>query len=203
MEILETAVRTYEEWKEENRKDILEKIIEKNRDINIQHSDWYYPTIEDFCTRVEEKGFNVEAGDVRFTGFWCQGDGASFTGSIDILTFLRKTKQLTKYRSVVAKINNNIISDTVTIDQISYQYCHENTCSVEDIEVYDEDLITPKVQDLLDELYALLEETRYDLCKELYSELQSDYDSLTSDEYIIETILLCRYSFNEEGDLSA
>jgi len=194
---------TYEEWKEEGRKDILEKIIEKNRDMNVEYSDWYYPTIEDFCTRLEEKGFNIEKDDVRFTGFWSQGDGASFTGSINILTFLRKTKQLTKYRSVVAKINDNIISDTVSIYQVSYHYCHENTCSVDDIEVYNEDLISPKVQDLLDELYALLEETRYNLCKELYSDLETDYDSLISDESIIDTITANEYNFDEEGDLSA
>ena len=42
---------------------------------------WYDCTIEDFCdTILPHFGVDVSYKDVAFSGFWSQGDGASFTG---------------------------------------------------------------------------------------------------------------------------
>ena len=42
---------------------------------------WYEHTIEDFVTNIlPHFGLDVSYKDVSFTGFWSQGDGASFTG---------------------------------------------------------------------------------------------------------------------------
>ena len=50
--------------------------------IGIQPFDgWYECTVEDFCERVlPHFGLTVCSEDVQFSGFWNQGDGASFTG---------------------------------------------------------------------------------------------------------------------------
>lgn len=42
---------------------------------------WYEHTIEDFCDNaLPHFGLDVSYRDVAFSGFWSQGDGASFTG---------------------------------------------------------------------------------------------------------------------------
>ena len=42
---------------------------------------WYEFSIEDFCERIcPHFGLSVCPEDVSFSGFWSQGDGASFTG---------------------------------------------------------------------------------------------------------------------------
>lgn len=50
--------------------------------IDIQpHDGWYDDTIEDFCDNIlPHFGLDVSYKDVEFSGFWSQGDGASFTG---------------------------------------------------------------------------------------------------------------------------
>lgn len=46
---------------------------------------WYDSTIEDFCdTILPHFGVDVSYKDVEFTGFWSQGDGASFKGSFNL-----------------------------------------------------------------------------------------------------------------------
>lgn len=45
------------------------------------HDYWYESTIEDFCDNIcPHLGLDVSYRDVVFSGFWSQGDGASFTG---------------------------------------------------------------------------------------------------------------------------
>ena len=46
------------------------------------YEDWYEHTIEDFCDNIcPHFGLDVSYKDVEFSGFWSQGDGASFTGN--------------------------------------------------------------------------------------------------------------------------
>lgn len=53
--------------------------------------EWYQDTIELFTEDMEEFGLNINSSDVQFSGFYSQGDGASFTASasdIDLHKFL-------------------------------------------------------------------------------------------------------------------
>ncbi len=53
------------------------ELIEKHRDINVDH-DWWDCTYDHFMEDMKQVGITVK--DMRFSGFWSQGDGASFTG---------------------------------------------------------------------------------------------------------------------------
>jgi hypothetical protein len=77
MKTIEITTRTIGEWLEYNKK-VAEKIIEKYRDINTDF-DWYNYTIEEFVGEMESKGLDIDPKNVKFSGFWSQGDGASFT----------------------------------------------------------------------------------------------------------------------------
>lgn len=54
------------------------KLIEKHRDFNV-HDTWYDFTIDQFVEECNKLKFDVSVEDVQFSGFWSQGDGASFT----------------------------------------------------------------------------------------------------------------------------
>jgi hypothetical protein len=70
---------TFEELPAESQK----KAIEKNDDINVDYN-WWEDSINLFCEDMWELyGVDVESKDVQFTGFYSQGDGASFTGEVE------------------------------------------------------------------------------------------------------------------------
>lgn len=64
--------------------ELLEKVIEKHRDINVSF-DWWDFIYEDFNERNNEY-FGIDK--IYFSGFWSQGDGAMFEYS-DISNRLR------------------------------------------------------------------------------------------------------------------
>jgi hypothetical protein len=53
---------------------------------------------------------------------------------------------------------------------------------------------------MLDAL-GIVEETRHNFCREIYRALETEYDYLTSEEAIIETIEANEYEFTEDGEL--
>ena len=199
MRTKEIKIGTYKEWKAVNET-VTQRILEKHSDINVDFEGWYEDIIENFCENVEKIGFNVTIDDVQFSGFWSQGDGASFTGSIDILKYLKETKQLTAYRPLVKAINEGNVENIVGITRGSCLYSHENTCSVDTIEVYG--YISPKVEDLRIDLEYELEEKRKDLSIELYRDLKKTYNYLCSEEIIVETLVANEYEFDESGDIA-
>jgi len=200
MRTKEIKIGTYAEWKAANDS-VAEKILEKYRDINTDH-EWYTFSVEDFCESIKKIGFDVDSDDVQFTGFWSQGDGASFTGSIDILEYLKGSKQLTRYSALRRAIDNGKVENYVGISRDSYHYSHENTCSIEYIDVYTDD-ITDLVDSQVAELQDDLEEKRLELSKELYRKLSDEYDYLCSDKALIETFVANEYDFDEDGDIVA
>lgn len=59
---------------------------------------WYEPLIEDAVNELAENGF--EDAEIAFTGFWSQGDGASFTCKrIDVPLFLKKNRPCMDFQS--------------------------------------------------------------------------------------------------------
>lgn len=81
----ETTVRTLSQMKEAAAKgEVSFSAYEHARnfcaDANTDH-DWWDCTVETWKNALAEIGF-LDA-DIRFSGFWSQGDGASFTASVD------------------------------------------------------------------------------------------------------------------------
>lgn len=116
---------------------LKEEAIEANRDINTQYN-WYDLVTEGFKEDLAEDG--VEVDDVRFSGFYSQGDGASFTGKVgDMQLFLVKTLGMTQYSDeelnglpggVKENVKGFIDSLEITFERLSSTYSHEMTCQV-------------------------------------------------------------------------
>lgn len=181
------------------------KLLDEYRDINAQ-DDWWKCVENDLRIDLEGKGFDMHK--MYFSGFWSQGDGASFTGRVDDWPKFLKFVGVTDERLI------NIVSGAYQFDKwtfivklIDSHYSHEGCVGASTefhtgngIDEDDDPLRHASYQILLDELEAnwyerLCEletewlEALHDLMRKCYRDLQEEYEYLTSDEQVVEYLL--------------
>ena len=140
---LEFEVGTIKEWKEKD-KEVYEKILEKHRYTNVEH-EWWEFTVEQLKEELVALGF--ENTGVNFSGFWSQGDGASFTGDWDsekILT-VKELKEkgigLPDWAKELKRVLKGNLKDIkakqayFSIKRTSHRHAHENTVSIFNAEI--------------------------------------------------------------------
>lgn len=181
--------------------DMNPELIEKYRDINVDH-DWWDCVYDCFREDMEQAG--IEVDDMRFSGFWSQGDGASFTGYMRSKPFFDHHKLAETY-PYITKLMAMGGDFTLSITRTGHRYVHENTVSV-DLSFTDmfytivprddgglRDAIAEQWDKLLDAEYLALIDTVQDIvrdyCRDLYHRLEEEYDYLTSDEAVWEAIV--------------
>lgn len=182
---LETTTRKILTWNELNEEQKT-KVIEKLSDINILH-DWYEYSIVDFTEMLKMLGFyDVK---IQFSGFWSQGDGASFTGKFKVPSTKKELKErvkklrLTYPRQKVFNYDSMNFTkeekqdEILEVFRITSFYSHENTISADNND---------------------LKEFARDFSREIYKSLENEYNYLTSREAIIEAIEANDYEFYED-----
>ena len=103
-------------------------LIERYRDLNVEYIEWWDCIYDGFKEDMEKVGIEVE--DMRFSGFWSQGDGASFTGYMRSKPFFEYHKLADSY-PWVAKLISHGGDFTLRIERTSHRYVHENTVGVD------------------------------------------------------------------------
>jgi len=171
-----------------------EQLLERHRDINVHHA-WWDSVEEMFREDMEAIGVYVEA--MYFSGFWCQGDGACFNGHIR------------NWRDFLTAIKRQDLIEIADEHGASFswsskgRYCHENTVEfgTDGLWInnpYDEedDEVRHVIWDAVNggggPLYAAsddLVEFLRDKMRDLYRQLEEEYEHLTSDEVVTEYIL--------------
>jgi len=185
-----------------------ELAIEVNRYINV-YDDWFEFAINDFEKSLMDLG--IDSIDCQFSGFYSQGDGASFTSKdIDSEEFLQKAIGLKRNPFIefenypnnsdldalmgdledLGFSGNKIKADEIYIEfyRSSNSSVHEHSVSVRfewetETEEMEEDYIE-KMEEFLSSLEDKIEEWRLEKCGELYSSLEKEYESLISDEEV-------------------
>ena len=196
--------------------------IDSNRDYNIDSYDWWEPIIEGFAEEMEAIGMTDI--DCQFSGFYSQGDGASFTGkvkdnelfltSININPLDKLGKGPGKSKFISDNMKNALVefyeSIYITIQRNDRRYSHYNTISAnvevdgeEEIKIMisheiDIDII---VQEECDKLEPLITDWARDKSKELYNSLETEHDELQSDENITYYLSSGGHEFDEEGNM--
>lgn len=172
------------------------ELIDKHWDINVDH-DWWDCIYDEFKIEMQTKGITVD--DMNFTGFYSQGDGASFTGRVDMIQFLKLHELEQKYMGATFFAGQGELWAEIT--RGSSRYSHEHTVSVNMIvdsyNNYEEDSPRYQVYETMQEVLDLemkdLEEQVADICRgymrDLYAQLRDEYEHLTSKEAIWETIV--------------
>lgn len=152
---------------------------------------------------LEMFGFN----DVKvyYSGFWSQGDGASFTGSYKhVVGGLKAVKEeftgtwfkdVIEYLELLEAINKKCFYSLLYRIDSRGNYCHANTMNIHYIDDYRGNRDFSKYED------DLLEYTRA-IGNEFYSMLEKSYDGYLSDESLIENIENNEYEFYENGELA-
>lgn len=176
-------------------------LIEKHRDINVSYFDWWDCIYDGFDEEMGAKGIHIY--EKHFSGFWSQGDGASFTGYIKDNALFLKAHELTETYPWVTKLLEMNGDFTLSIERGSNRrYVHENTVGVNlsftDLftHVLPRDDLRSAIADCWDKLleaeYETLAGTAQtiirDHCRDLYRRLEEEYDYLTSDEAVWEAI---------------
>lgn len=176
------------------------ELIEKYRDINVNHSWWYQCTFDDWVDKLKEKG--IVAEDFAFSGFWSQGDGASFCGDIEVLTFMRAHELDHRYPATYYLAEHGLVH--LKLYREGNMYSHEHTVSLsseyEDYNPYTDDsddlrfmVFDTMLEESIKECKGFEEEV-IDECRTymrvMYAELQREYYHQTSDEAVWETIQL-------------
>ena len=148
---------------------------------------------EDF---LPELGFNSPR--ISYSGFWSQGDGASFeTSDIDITKLLNKEERK-KYKEIIDLCNEFLV--TFSLDRINSHYSHKFTCKAYD-DINPSIDLTEKQEKMIDEILEIITKTYHDLADKLYTELEENYDYITSDENAIESIKTNDYDFTSDGSI--
>jgi hypothetical protein len=184
--------------------DIQKKIIERKRDTNV-FFDWWKWNLEDWKNKLASIGF--DDADIRFSGFWSQGDGASFTAYCDTDKILNnlllcegKIVDYKQWRLWFELAENGIFK--FDISRNGSNYVHEHTVSGvihEDFGGLNDRMwyaanpekpynFTCKFEQKanLDYLEAMFDSYVKDLCREIYKKLEEEYEYLTSDDCIKE-----------------
>ena len=197
MRIVETKVYQFEELSATAK----EVAIENHRDVNT-HDGWWEPIYEGFTEDANKAGFHV--GNIYFSGFWSQGDGAmfeyttlgdtlfnKFIDSLDLSPMRKNWLRTQTYAEALGKHSGH--------------YYHENCCSHKvsfkadfgwgaNINFYN---WIGSFEDQFEE-FVIAEYKQ--LCGDLYSQLRKYNDELTTDEAVAETIILNEWEFDEDGN---
>jgi len=194
--------------------------IDRNRDYSVEGNDWWEPIIEGFTEDLEDIGMtNVEC---EFSGFYSQGDGASFTGKVsDNDKFLKSVgidlfypglmglsnRLSDKIETVINEISESIY---ISIERYDSRHYHYNTISA-NVEVQGDDeieldlglemSIEISVSDICERIEPMITDWAREKSKELYRNLENDYEELTSDESIASDLELSGYSFDKDGNI--
>jgi hypothetical protein len=89
---------------------------------------WYEDTYEQYKEEGYELGFLI--GKMYFSGFYSQGDGASWSGQIDIVAWLRAhTEDSIAREAWIQLINEGWAEKHMPVGQDG-RYCHSGTMSV-------------------------------------------------------------------------
>jgi hypothetical protein len=178
-----------------------QQLLEKYRTINVDYDDWAEHIYKWFEEYLAERGItwsfrhgNNPARDMSWSGFWSQGDGFAFGGEIKCQDFKKyvtekKYPMIHKFlddggyikMSWETSWRNNQRSE-ITTDGETFGQIHDEDHPL--VEIWDSEL-----EKELETIESDLDEDVDSLCYMMYKKLSDEYDSLTSDEAVWDTIV--------------
>lgn len=187
---------------------------------------WWYSTYEDASEIGVLMGFDKKL-DINFSGFWSQGDGASFTGNWYPAQAIGAGARVREYAPVDEKLHGiadaleraaaefreavgprlEEIHEPLRLYRTDTQYAHENTvCSDPDNLFSDTAAVLEDLRWDEEEIVGVVQtlekaflEAARNFMRWIYATLEQEYEFLTSDEQILELARSLEYEFTEDG----
>lgn len=186
---------------------VQEKILDRNRDINTDHPDWYWCVYDDAKAIGKIMGMDID--HIHFSGFSNQGDGAMFLGRYEykkgsykeILSYAPiddGLHSIAKRLQEIQRRNFYALTATITRSYYGGSYSHENMMEI-DVTRYTPDMVeeTDIDNDTVDNLTDALK----DFARWIYKRLWDEYEYHTTDDAVRETLEANGYRFTENGDI--
>lgn len=166
-------------------------------------NDWFDAVYDDFLQCAATLGFDVSRKDIAFTGFACQGDGASFKGyweasklDVDaVFDYAPEDKELHKIAyGFAALVKEHGHGLQCHVSRMPSRYSHDKTMWCHgswqgcggDLGPDTDDLLTDHTQRL---------------ARWLYAQLEADYDYQMTDERMSELCAANGWEFHADGSL--
>jgi hypothetical protein len=183
---------------------------------------WWDCVYDDWKSALAQIGFGEV--DISFSGFWSQGDGASFTADVDLTKLIpfmanppaadkavnagpdgkedwrpwtvHKADGVASNPEFEKLLEDDVINEcSMSITRSSSRYVHENTCKVD----YEDNLKDGPIRDLWLKFVESVETLRKDVSQAIYKQLEEDHEYRTSDEALEEDAESNDYLFDSSG----
>jgi hypothetical protein len=190
--------------------------------------DWYEPIYAQYIgdKELEAKGMFVD--QIHYSGFYSQGDGASWTGRINLDDFIThyvkpEHPDAGRYMALLALMQEEWISVRALIYTTSFMYVHSGGMRLEgvdvmaDIDADDNDSVFTQgifqgagindvaraigVEGLVNDLEEWVLKEAKSLADEIYIALRDEYEHYTSEETFNELIYINGWRFDSKGNL--
>jgi hypothetical protein len=219
--VIEVEVFKYDE--------LSDSAKQKARDWYIEGMDyeWWEGTYEMAKEDGKEKGFYIDK--IFFSGFCSQGDGASWTGFVDVRQWLEENCADSIGVSAWCQlIQEDIVTKNIQVTANNAHYCHESTMSFVDVEdstdeYHDQfEMVSPSIFkgmsvanlfDIIatdpachykgvDDITTAIVKSGKDYAIDIYHRLREEYDYLCSEEMMIDHFEANDYHFTNEGEIA-
>lgn len=181
------------------------------------HDDWWDCVYDNAIEDGLSKGFEIIR--INFSGFYSQGDGASWTGSVDAIKWLELNKPIDPLAHImIALIEDEWIERRLAITKSNSRYEHSNTMVRDDwyrtVPVVNAEhvissgmfegagvnnLLESLPDSYLDELADEILQSAREYADDIYIQLRKEYEWLTSEECLIEMCEANEYLFDKTG----
>ena len=220
MKTIEVDVFKYDELSDQAKEKARQWYIE------CMDYDWWDSVYEMAIEDGYELGFCIDK--IYFSGFYSQGDGASWVGQVDVSQWLGAHAPdsigISAWRQL---IQEGVITKHMAVDQISSHYSHENTMRFGD--VWDETGLEDDVKMIMpsifkgmtianlfdiivtdptcpyknvDDITTAITESAKDYARDIYQRLREEYEYLCSEEMMLDHFNCNDYHFTNEGELA-
>jgi len=185
---------------------------------------WYEGITEGFTERGLERGFDID--DVQWSGFGSQGDGASWTGQVDLVPFLQyhlkpEDPDYTRYMILIELIQNGFAARRLEVSRNSHRYNHEQTMVLERegmlrFEDWSDTIVRTGIftgaqasplaesismESLLDDLMMWATDEARCYAQDIYTALRDSHDDYSSEEYFLELCEINEWRFDASGKI--
>lgn len=182
--------------------------LDENREFNVHH-EWWDSVYDDFTEICNILGIELHAKEPCFSGFWSQGDGASWAGAYRPKGHgYAGLAPVYFYDTAPAKMREHAPQDEAlheaadrlcllnriygplfaTVGRGPSHYVHDHTMQISEWEYYDEERNEDVPEEIAEHIEAELLDVFRDLACWLYKTLEAEYDHLTSDEAVAESL---------------
>lgn len=194
MKTITQEIFSFDELSEEAKQVAMEQFS----DINTDHNWWEF-IYEGFKEQTKTNTL-FEVDKMYSSGFCSQGDGAMFEGSF-VANDDSDIKLLNQYFKprIVKLIKKGLITLTVNFNHYG-RYYHERSYKYDfDLFISYDKKFSENISKEIHEIEDKITEDYEILCKDLYRDLEKEYDFQSEAEQIAETIRINEYEFFKNG----